>query len=299
MDSSASVGLSITRLGISLKDLGGSIDSLQVHKECMTETTKAITTHLDHQESVLDQLTTAMEAHLEQLNNLMELEKARHKQTSNHWKRLEDIKLVIKQMEENITTTNKAIEATICQNDQLTAQLTGVWANAKTVANNARSDIMDLRACLTPELCDALSSLFTEVKSLQDTLSVLGTTLKDCLKSTTLPMENVKTPVVEQDIPPSPTNPPFRPMTLPTNENLPTPIKLTHRFDSSWYHNTIKWQQDDLAGSPLQQEDTGSQCLDSSVPNPTRTLQIDTSVDKSNPPLLGGHITLPCSTDKE
>ncbi len=35
------------------------------------------------------------------------------------------------------------------------------------------------------------------------------------------------------------------------------------------------------------------------MPNPTRTLQIDTSVNASNPPLLGGRITLPRSTNKE
>jgi hypothetical protein len=171
----------------------------------------------------------------------------------------------------------------------LTAQLTGVWANAETAANNARSDITDLRERLILELCKTSSSLFTEVKSLQDMLSVLGTTLKDRLKSTTLPTENVKTPVViEQDIPPAPVDPPFRPTTLPTNENLPTPIKPTHCFDSSWYHNAINWQQDDPAGSPLKQEDTGSQPPDSSAPNPTCTLQMDTSVNPSDPPLLGG-----------
>jgi hypothetical protein len=35
------------------------------------------------------------------------------------------------------------------------------------------------------------------------------------------------------------------------------------------------------------------------VPHPTRALQIDTSGDTSGLPLLGGRITLPCSTDKE
>ncbi len=54
LDTSASVGVYITRLGTSLKDLGGSIDSLQVHNEHMTETTKAITTHLDCLEFVSD-----------------------------------------------------------------------------------------------------------------------------------------------------------------------------------------------------------------------------------------------------
>jgi hypothetical protein len=76
LDSLASVGASITRLGTSLEDLGSSINSLQVHNERMTENAKAITTHLDHQQLVLDQLRTAMEAHLEQVNNLIELEKA-------------------------------------------------------------------------------------------------------------------------------------------------------------------------------------------------------------------------------
>ncbi len=165
----------------------------------MTENTKAITNHLDHHKAVLDQLATAMEAHWKQLNNLMDLEKACHKQMDDHSKRLEDIKSVMKQTEENITTTNKAIAATICQNDWLTAQLRGVWANAETAANNARSDLTDLRAHLIPELCKASSSVFTEVKSLQDTLSVLGATLADRLKSTPLPTENVKTPVVDED----------------------------------------------------------------------------------------------------
>jgi hypothetical protein len=229
------------------------------------------------------------------------------KKMDDHWKRLEDIELVMKQTEENITTTNKAIAATIRQNDRLTAQLTGVWANAKTAANNARSDIIDLGECLIPELCNTSSSLFTEVKSLQDMLFVLGMTLEDGLKSTPLPTENVKTPVVEQDIPlavasanPSTSpNPSFSPTMLSTNKNLSTPIKPTHCFDSSWYQNAINKQQDDPVGSPLRQEDTGSQRPDSSTPNPTRTLQIDTSVNASNPPLLGECITLPRSTNKE
>ena len=35
------------------------------------------------------------------------------------------------------------------------------------------------------------------------------------------------------------------------------------------------------------------------MPNPMSTLQIDTSVDASDPPLLGGRITLPCFTNEE
>ncbi len=87
---------------------------------------------------------------------------------------------MMKKMDASITITNEAIAESVQQNKRLTAQLTGVRANAKTAANTVRLDVLDLRAHLTPELCVASASLFTEVKSLQGALSVLSTALKDC-----------------------------------------------------------------------------------------------------------------------
>ena len=106
---------------------------------------------------------------------MMEFEKARHQQIDDHWKRLEEIENVVKRTDATIHTTNEAIAETARQNERLTAQLTGVWANAENAANTARSDITtDLRARLIPGLCDAAASLLTEVKTLQGKLSTLS-----------------------------------------------------------------------------------------------------------------------------
>ncbi len=85
----------------------------------------------------------------------------------------------MKKVDASISITNEAIAETVGQNECLTVQLTGVQANAENTATTARSDITDLRACLIPELRNASASLFTEVKSLQGTLSVLSMALED------------------------------------------------------------------------------------------------------------------------
>ncbi len=219
MESTTMVTDSVTKLGSLLCDL-------HTHNELMTETTRVIMTCLNDQEKVSSKLTSCMEEHADQLSNLMELKKACHKQMDDHWKCLEDIQSVMKWTDENIATTNEAIAATIHQNDRLTAQITGGCTNAETAANNARSDITDLRTCLLPDLHDASSTLFTEVKRLQETLSILGTTLDECLKSVPLPPETAMTPIVKQDSTnaTTSTDPPLR--TMPS-------FDPTHCFNSS------------------------------------------------------------------
>jgi hypothetical protein len=158
----------------------------------------------------------------------------------NHWKCLEDI-VVMKKTDASITITNEAIAETIQQNKCLNAQLTGVWANAKTAANTARLDITDLRARLILELCDASALLFTEVKSLQGTLSVLSTALKDCTGKPP-PKATEHTPGVEQEDAPhteastlknaSSISPPCNQATGTTVSPI-LPHNPTHQFDSS------------------------------------------------------------------
>jgi hypothetical protein len=235
MESTATVTDSVTKLGSFLRDL-------HAYNKMMKETTiRVIMTCLGDQEKVSGKLTSHMKKHVDQLSNLMELEKACHKQMDNHWKRLEDIESLMKRTDKNIATTNEAIAATIHQNDRLTAQITGVCANAETAATNARSDITDLRARLLLDLRNALSTLFTEMKTLQDTLLILGMTLDNHLKSVPLPPETATMPIIEKDSTnaTTSTNPPLRTMPL---------FDPTHCFDSSWYHSATNQQQDDPAG---------------------------------------------------
>ncbi len=135
VDSTAMIDASITRISNTL-----------------TETTQVITDQLVDQEKVSNRLTSHMEKHAKQLSNLMEYEKARRQQMDDHWKRLKDIESVLERTDKNITTMNKAIAATVRQNDRLTAQITGIRANAESAAANAKTDITNLRVRLIPEL---------------------------------------------------------------------------------------------------------------------------------------------------
>jgi hypothetical protein len=179
----------------------------------------------------------------------MEYEKAQCQQMDNHWNCLEDIELVLERMDKNITTTNKAIAATVRQNDRLTAQITGIRANAESAATNAKMDITNLRARLIPELQEASTSLFTKVKSLQGTLSVLGKTLEAQVKSN--PDHKADTATLNDNVNADPdtllavlsteidgaTKIPLRQQTSPAPEFSSHTSNLTHCFDSFWYHN--------------------------------------------------------------
>jgi hypothetical protein len=70
----------------------------------------------------------------------------------NAWRKIEEM---VKRIDATIHTTNDAIAESARQNEHLTAQLTGIRANAKTAATTSLSDIFDLRAHLIMELCDA------------------------------------------------------------------------------------------------------------------------------------------------
>jgi hypothetical protein len=140
----------------------------------LTSSSTVMSGRLEEQELLSSRLASNMKEHSAHTSNLMEFEKAQRQQMDDHWKRLKEIENVVKRTDATVHTTDEAITETAQQNKRLTAQLTGVRANAENTANIARSDIMDLRACLIPELRDASAFLLTEVKTLQGKLSTLS-----------------------------------------------------------------------------------------------------------------------------
>ncbi len=193
---------------------------------------------------------------------------------------------MVKQMDAPIHTTNKAIAETARQNEPLTAQLTGVWANVENAANIVRSDIMDLRACLIPELHNASASLLTEVRTLQGKLSTLSSATAGSIPP-----------------PAPPTNPTFEAADATTQVTPPLPHApgvsfpppdTSPRFNSSWYHNAQHPRHND----PATKGSFGAPNRDSGM-HRSDTFNINMSAYATNSPFMGGHITLPRSTDIE
>jgi hypothetical protein len=225
-------------------------------------------------------------------------------------------------LESVMTKTNNSIMAMVQQNLCLTTKMTGLRLTIETAATSACNNINDLRTRLIPDLCNALTLLLM-VQALHGHLSTLGTVLP------TSTVERAPTPTVlaapslmsaVDDEPPI-TVPPVLPASgtstdgeaphtgLPTDtlDNYP---RHTHRIDSTWYHNTHHWRNDNPAGNPRCPTDLGDgrdqpdnywQTHTSARPrheNSSCPPLIDTNDDQSIP-LLGERITLPRSTDKE
>jgi hypothetical protein len=220
----------------------------------------------------------------------MEFEKARHQQMDDHWKRLEEIEQMVKRTDATIHKTNDAIVETARQNKRLTAQLTGVRANAKTAATTARSNIMDLRARLIPELREASASLLNEVTSLQATLSMLnsnhtiginppGPPIPSTGNTVPIPSTGNTVDIKTHDTPPTP---------CALGVSIP-PTDVSPHFNSSWYHNARHPCFDDPATTGTTFDATNQA---SGIQRPDR-LHVDTPTYAHEPTFMGGQITSP------
>ncbi len=251
---------------------------------------------LDEQNLLSRRLASKIEEHTVHITNLMEFEKAQRQQMDDHWKRLEEIEEMVKRTDATIHSANDAIAETARQNERLTAQLTGVRANAKTAATTARSDIMDLLACLIPELREALASLLNEVPSPQAILSMLNS--KNTIginppgppvpsTGNTVPIPSTGDTVDNKmhDTPPPP---------RASGVSIP-PTDASQCFYSSWYHNARHPRFDNPATTGTTFDATNRA---SGIQHPDR-LHVDTPTYAHKPPFMEGQITSPRSTDKE
>ncbi len=167
----------------------------------------------------------------------------------------------------------------------MTAQLTRVWANAKTAATTARSDITDLRAHLIPELCKASASLLNEVTSLQATLSTLnsnhtiginppGPLIPLTGDTVPIPLTGDTVDIKTHDTPPTP---------RASGVSIP-PTDASPRFNSSWYHNPRHPRFDDPATTGTTFNATNRAL---GIQRPDR-LHVDTPTYAHEPTFMGG-----------
>ena len=258
----------------------------------LTSTTNAMTGRLDGQDLIAQRLTSEMQAHSVHITHLLEFEQARRRQMDDHWNRLDEIEAVVKKTDAAIHGTNEAIMESARQNERLTAQLTGVRANAENAATAARTDITDLRARLIPDLRDATTTLIGEIKTLHTHISALGTSPLS-QGTTTLTASpapgNVDPPPASPDV--NPTSPPPSTNVPTPNADTPTPAtspptRGSSRFDTSWYHNAANPRFDNPSARDLDTRRTDD-------------LHVDTTAHVPEQTFLGGRITSPRSTDKE
>ena len=258
----------------------------------LTSTTNEMTGRLNAQDIIAQRLTSEMQAHSVHITHLMEFEQARRRQMDDHWQRLDDIEAVVKKTDAAIHGTNEAIMESARQNERLTAQLTGIRANAENAATAARTDITDLRARLIPDLRDATATLIDEIKTLHGHISSLdsSTLSRDAanLTASTAPGNIAPPPATSNVTPMSP--PPHADVSTP-NAGLPTqatspPPRGSPRFETSWYHNANNPRFDDPSARDLDARRT-------------ENLHVDTAHNVTEPTFLGGRITSPRSTDKE
>ena len=258
----------------------------------LTSTTNAMNGRLDAQDLITQRLTSEMQAHSGHITHLLEFEQTRRRQMDDHWNRLDELEAVVKKTDAAIHGTNEAIMESARQNERLTAQLTGVRANAENAATAARTDITDLRARLIPDLRDATATLIDEIRTLHGHISSLGTSAlpRDAATPTASPTPgNVAPPLPSSDVN-SISPPPIADVSTPNaaapTQATSTPSRGSPRFDTSWYHN---------ANNP-RFDNPGNRDLDT---RRTNNLHVDTTHTAAEPTFQGGRITSPRSTDKE
>jgi hypothetical protein len=80
-----------------------SLAKLQGNIVALTNTSQALTTRLDEQAKTSKLLTDRMDEHASQLANLLDLEKARHRQMDDHRKGMDTLESIMKKTNNSIT----------------------------------------------------------------------------------------------------------------------------------------------------------------------------------------------------
>jgi hypothetical protein len=242
-------------------------------------------------------------------------EEAHRDQMDQHHQQMVDI-------ESHLKCTVDLIAATTKQNSTLTAQMTGLWATTEALASAARNNINDLRAPMIPDLCNATSTLMSEVKGLHGRLmssdGILASQTQTLVDSMPRTCDN-KIPNTTCTATPDNTFPPLAPAAPPAMPPMPTSTtrlmdmvpRMTHRSDQSWYQNSANQHFYNPAGlpcndhfckdcTPLAGLSTAAQNNPTSMAYGSFCPPRVTTKDGGLPShMMGGGITSPHLTDKE
>ena len=244
------------------------------------ETISANTDKLAHTTSALSARMVEQQSHLE---NLLGFEEARRQQMDDHVKQMLDLADLIAEVKSN----------TSVQTQRVAAQLDGLRTIVDSHNTTTKSDIIDLRGRIVPELREQHNAISANVKRLEDRLESSDATTLRTVNDIESRLTAYRAEFVEYTkIPIDPT----------------TPIRATTAdrvIDST--------DNPPLTRNPLfPNVDPGSFCTTSSWTVPPVSPHLDRTnatlrphpIDTSDPtdeaaPLLGGRITSPRATDKE
>jgi hypothetical protein len=155
-----------------------------------------------------------------------------------HCQQMGDIEFLLERTDDLIVAATK-------QNSILAAQMTGLQMTTKAVASATRNNIDDLRARMIPDLCNATSTLLSEVKGLHGRLAsfdgILASQTQTLVDRTPRTRDD-EIPDTTRNVAPADTSPPLAPATPPAMPPTPTSTanltdmvpQTTHRSDQSW-----------------------------------------------------------------
>ncbi len=122
------------------------------------------TTALSERTNILAQETTALSVrmvdHQSHLENLLGFEEARRQQMDDHVKQMVDLAALIAEVKSNATV----------QTQRVSAQLDGLRTKVDTHNNSTKTDIVDLRGRIVPELRDQHNAIAATVQRLETRL---------------------------------------------------------------------------------------------------------------------------------
>ena len=246
-------------------------------------------------------LSDRMVEHQSHLDNLLGFEEARRQQMDDHVKQMLELAALIAEVKSNATT----------QTQRVSAQLDGL--RAKVESNNAttKTDIVDLRGRIVPELRDQHNAIAASVQRLENRLDTTDTTTSRTIsdldnrlaafraefeeytnnpagvstpRRTNVPAANTIDDTT--GIPARIDDPPYIPITSgdPTDVRSPPRSPLFPNVDPTTLRTASSWH------APPATRD--SPCL--------RPHSIDTTPsDDDTAYIMGGRITSPRATDKE
>jgi hypothetical protein len=203
--------------------------------------------------------------HQTQIEHLMSYKEQRRQQMDNHWQKLEALELTLITVQTN----------TALQSQQLMVQLDRICSNNEQAHTTARNDILDIRACLLPELrttTDTLSTKIDELYSKAPTSNPGNDIQVDLSDSATPPIHASANSVHNASVAPA------------TTSRVPlAPPRPTCRLDQSWYASTQHQNATQIPTHP---------------PPVDTSSHVETNGSTKDGPFLGGRFTTPRLADK-
>ena len=253
------------RITLAHESTAKAIESIITNADKLAHTTSALSARMVDQQS-----------HLE---NLLGFEEARRKQMDDHVKQMMDLADIIAEVKSNNTV----------QTQRVAAQLDGLRTIVDSHQNTTKSDIIDLRGRIVPELREQHNAVSAEIKCLEDRVDATGATVLaidsrltalraefDASNTTpTGPNTPIRANTADRTIDSSDTPPHTR------NPLFPNVNPDSFRPTSSWNVQPVSPHHDRTDAN-------------------LRPHPIDTSdPTDETAPLLGGRITSPRASDKE